>query len=235
MRIDKLGCDFENLIREYEEAFRLFCILKEQGEVLLFGGAVREYLDTEFNNLPRDFDLVIKKNSQNIDLDRVLEKFQYKKNRFGGYKITVDSLEFDIWELEKTWAFRENKVKCAYRDYDKKLQNTVFLNIDSIVYNLSTKNYYSEEYERAMKNKKLDIILEENPYLELNLIRAIVYKKKYTMYFSDKLRSILLEFIIRNPNYLDLMEVIQLKHYKDIKISRTDLNKEINELKLNTF
>ncbi|CEO15716.1 Uncharacterised protein [[Clostridium] sordellii] len=230
MSIDKLGYDFENLLKQYNEAFKLVCTLKEQGELLLFGGAVREYMDNEFHDLPRDFDIVIKKNNNSVNLDEVLDKFEYKKNRFDGYKIKVDSLEFDVWEIEKTWAFKENKIQINSQDYDKKLQDTVFLNIDSIVYNLSTKDYYNKKYESAMKNKKLDIVLEENPYIELNLLRAILFKKKYNMNFSDKLRFILAEFVHNNNNYLKLMKDIQLKHYNSLKINCSDLDKEIKSI-----
>jgi hypothetical protein len=170
--------DFYKLISGYPSADSLINQLQQCGEVLLFGGAVREYNDTRFNSMPRDFDLVINKGDNNINLEDILKNFSYKKNRFDGYKLQVDSLEFDIWELEKTWAFKENKVQCSQEEYSYKLQDTVFLNIDSVVYNLTTKELYNKKYKEAMKNKELDVILEENPYKELNIMRALVFKKK---------------------------------------------------------
>ncbi|HBF2979799.1 TPA: hypothetical protein KN544_003501, partial [Clostridioides difficile] len=214
MNIKNLGCDFEKLLRQYNEASELIKTLKLYGELLLFGGAVREYMDNKFNHLPRDFDIVIKKNNEYVNLDEILYKFQYKKNRFGGYKIRVNQIEFDIWEIENTWAFKENKVQINFGDYEKKLQDTVFLNIDSIVYNLNTQDYYNKKYENAMENKSLDVVLEENPYIELNLLRAILFKKKYNMDFSDKLSRILSDFVDNNNNYLKLMEEVQIKHYR---------------------
>ncbi|MDL0345535.1 hypothetical protein QQO70_01220, partial [Clostridioides difficile] len=132
--------------------------------------------------------------------------------------IRVNQIEFDIWEIENTWAFKENKVQINFGDYEKKLQDTVFLNIDSIVYNLNTQDYYNKKYENAMENKSLDVVLEENPYIELNLLRAILFKKKYNMDFSDKLSRILSDFVDNNNNYLKLMEEVQIKHYRTFKI-----------------
>ncbi len=230
MGIDKLKNDFEELLRQYDEASELIYTLKNEGELLLFGGAVRDYMDNEFNNLPRDFDIVIKKNNKDVNLDELLKKFEYKKNRFDGYKIKVNSLEFDVWEIEKTWAFRENKIKADYQSYDKKLHETVFLNIDSLVYNLSTKDYYNKRYEDAVKNRVLDIVLEENPYVELNLLRAIIFKKKYDMNFSDTLKTKLKEFVYNNNNYLEIMKDIQIKHYSTFKIRPLDLEDEIKSI-----
>ncbi|TQW74073.1 hypothetical protein, partial [Clostridioides difficile] len=100
----------------------------------------------------------------------------------------------------------------------------------SIVYNLNTQDYYNKKYENAMENKSLDVVLEENPYIELNLLRAILFKKKYNMDFSDKLSRILSDFVDNNNNYLKLMEEVQIKHYRTFKIESLDLDKEINSI-----
>lgn len=219
---------FSELISNYSEANRLVEKLKENGQLLLFGGAVRQYMKTEgYKKLPRDFDIVIEKNSSTIDLDDVLNEFSYKKNRFNGYKINVDSLEFDIWEIENTWAFKENKVKCSEFEYSKKLQETVFLNVDSIVFNLTTEEFYKDKYDDAIKNRELDIVLSDNPYQELNLLRAIVLKQEYNMGLSDKLRNKLLDFIEIDSNYLDTLYDIQLSHYNFPRISKEQLEDEL--------
>lgn len=106
----------------------------------------------------------------------------------------------------------------------------MFLNIDSIVYNLNTENYYDEKYELAMNTKELDIVLEENPYIELNLLRAILFKRKYSMKFSARLKNILNKFVHSNNNYLDIMEELQKSHYNSIKINKNELKNEINSI-----
>ena len=77
----KLREDFYDLIGQYPNANSLINQLGEYGELLLFGGAVREYNDSRFENMPRDFDIVIDKNID-VNLDYVLQDFDYHKNRF---------------------------------------------------------------------------------------------------------------------------------------------------------
>ncbi|EHK2280454.1 hypothetical protein DDA98_10780 [Clostridium perfringens] len=230
MKDFSLGIDFNKLINEYPNVKSLINQLGKYGELFLFGGAIREYNDTKFSEIPRDFDIVIDKKDKNLNLDDILKKFSYKKNRFNGYKLKIDSLEFDIWELENTWAFKENKVKCLQGEYSKKLQETVFLNIDSLVYNLNTQELYDDKYMDAMKKKELDVVLEENPFKELNLIRALIFKRKYNMALSKQLKSIFKDYVRSNDNYINSLYEIQFKHYNEYKIDKNTIEKEINSI-----
>ena len=230
MKDFSLGIDFNKLINEYPNVKSLINQLENYGELFLFGGAIREYNDTKFSKIPRDFDIVINKKDKNLNLDNILKKFSYKKNRFNGYKLKIDSLEFDIWELENTWAFKENKVKCLQGEYSKKLQETVFLNIDSLVYNLNTQELYDDKYMDAMKKKELDVVLEENPFKELNLIRALIFKRKYNMSLSKQLKSIFKDYVRSNDNYINSLYEIQFKHYNEYKLDKNTIEKEINSI-----
>jgi len=225
--LKELKFDFYNFINKYSEANQLIDDLNNIGEILLFGGAVREYIENKFSTIPRDFDIVIKKDKANFNLDNVLNKFNYKKNRFGGYKIKLNSLEFDIWEIENTWAFKNKKVECLEEEYSKRLQDTVFLNVDSIVYNLSKGIIYNDKYNNAMKKRILDVVLYDNPYEALNLFRAIIFKIKYNMKFSYNLSNILTKFIKQNDNYLNILYKSQISHYRCEKISKESLNKQL--------
>lgn len=232
----RLSKDFYNLISQYPDAYSLINQLNKYGELLLFGGAIREYNDSGFDNMPRDFDIVINKNNDNTDLDKVLEAFNYKKNRFNGYKINVNNIDFDIWSIENTWAFKENMIKCSKEDYKYKLQDTVFLNIDSIVYNLTQNKIFDEKYEYAMKSKEIDIVLEENPYKELNMVRAIGLKDKYNMRFSDKLKDVIKSFIKNNNECItcciDKLYEVQYNHYLEYKVKKEIIENEINDIML---
>lgn len=225
----KLREDFYDLIGQYPNANSLINQLGEYGELLLFGGAVREYNDSRFENMPRDFDIVIDKNID-VNLDYVLQDFDYHKNRFDGYKINVDGIEFDIWELENTWAFKENKINCSKNEYKYKLQDTVFLNVDSVVYNLTKRKMFDEKYENAMKSKEIDIVLEDNPYKELNMVRAIELKNKYDMEFSEKLKKIMKSFINDNDDCVDKLYKIQYNHYLEYKVKKETIENELNEI-----
>lgn len=222
--------DFYKLMSGYPNAWELIRTLEKDGELILFGGVIREYIDNKFDNMPRDFDLVFNKKVKDTDLERLLDGFDHRKNRFGGYKLTLDSLEFDIWEIEDTWAFKEKKVRCKKRNYVSGLQKTVFLNIDSIVYSLYREKLYGDNYKKAMEEKTLDIILEENPYIELNFLRAIIFKVKYDMGLSERLAENIAGYIRSTKNYLDELYRIQISHYNYEKVSRSDLNTQLDEI-----
>lgn len=222
--------DFYEVMSNYNNAKVLMEELEKSGEVILFGGAVRDYIDNSYKKLPRDFDIVYKKKSDKIGLDKLLSKFNYKKNRFNGYKVGIDGLEFDIWDIDDTWAFKQNKIKCNKNQYVEKLTETVFLNIDSIIFNINESKFDGDKYIDAIENKYLDIILEENPFLELNLLRAILYKRKYEMSLSNKLIELFRNFIENNSDYIDILYNIQIDHYNVEKIDKYELQKELLDI-----
>lgn len=225
-----LYIDFKRLISPYPEAEKLIQQLEKTGELLLFGGVVREYIDNRFQRLPRDFDIVVNKANQGTDLDSVLIDFDFKKNRFDGYKITVDNLEFDIWEIQNTWAFKENKINCSKKDYPYNLPETVFLNIDSLAYNLNKREFYGDRYRNAMNEKILDVVLYDNPFKELNLLRSIIFKIKYQLNYSKKLVQIIREYICEENNYLNELYKVQFTHYHCEKITKSRLDYEIKSI-----
>lgn len=80
MEKKKFDEEFYKLLSKYSQANELIKCLNDYGEVIVFGGAIREFNDNKFNNIPRDFDIVIKKNNHNnTSLDELLNKFNYKK------------------------------------------------------------------------------------------------------------------------------------------------------------
>lgn len=230
MDVKKFYNDFYEVMSNYNNAKVLMEELESSGEVILFGGAVRDYIDNNYKKLPRDFDIVYKKKSDKIGLDKLLSKFNYKKNRFNGYKVGIDGLEFDIWDIDDTWAFKQNKIKCNKNQYVEKLTETVFLNIDSIIFNINESKFDGDKYIDAIENKYLDIILEENPFLELNLLRAILYKRKYEMSLSNKLIELFRNFIENNSDYIDILYNLQIDHYNVEKIDRYELQKELLDI-----
>jgi hypothetical protein len=196
--------------------------LEENTELLLFGGCVRDYFEHSYKIIPRDFDIVVW-NYDDFSLEKFVENFDclYKANKFGGYKLFLEDLTFDIWEIHQTWAFKEQKVE--YNSF-KDLNKTVFLNIDSIFYNLNSCELYNEEFIKAFRNKELDIILDDNPFPELNLTRAFRYQTKYNMNFSEQLNKFFVNWLIEHEDPLGAindLRSIELKRYKTSTINWT--------------
>lgn len=217
---NKFYNNFYSIISKYENIVELFKNLNSNGELYIFGGAVRHYLDNgNFNTLPRDFDIIFKKKDSTVKLEKIITQyFKFKKNRFNGYKFQINNLKFDIWNIEDTWAFRENKVKYDSQNYISKLTETVFLNIDSLIFDLNNKKLYADNYKKIINTKELDIVLNENPFLELNLLRALILMDKYNLSPSRLLIDIFNSFVSKNNNYNNVFQNIFNKRYQKEKI-----------------
>ncbi|PCD06329.1 hypothetical protein CMV16_19360 [Peribacillus simplex] len=219
---DNLIC----LLKEQSETLEFVEKLAETGELLFFGGAVRDvYIKNEQKIFPRDFDIAIKfKNERKFY--QLIEEYEFKKNRFGGYKFKISGIDFDIWDLNNTWAFKNTDLVAS----EENLARSVFLNIDGIVYNFNTGCLHAELLKETLKRSELDISLEENPHVELNLLRALVFKRKYNLDLSNKLKTVFKFYKERSnkDNLINNLFEVQLSHYKAEKLSRDELEKELH-------
>lgn len=77
-----------------------------------------------------------------------------------------------------------------------------------------------------MKSRVLDIVLEENPFIELNIIRAMVLREKYNMRYSKKLANIIYEYG-QMENFTDQAMAIQKKRYGYYVIDKKIIEEEI--------
>jgi len=220
---NQLKTEFYELMTNFPSAHDLLTKLSKEGDLLLFGGAVRSFFENSFKILPRDFDIVV---NTDIDIESYFRKYEFKKNRYGGFKVIIDSLEFDIWTMKNTWAFKENKVTLG----EENLAQTVFLNLDSIVYNLNKDKLYDESYKMALSTKVLDVVLQDNPHPELNLLRALVFKKKYHMIFSYDLKKCFKEHLNDKEKFLSNLNSVQYSHYGREVLTTKEIREEISYL-----
>lgn len=139
----------------------------------------------------------------------------------------MDSLEFDIWDMNNTWAFKEKKVASA----EENLTKTVYLSVDGIVFNYNKDVLYYNELNKSLKYKVLDVVLQENPQKELNLLRAMIFKKKYNLRYSIKLIDEFKSMLLLGEQKLvaDLYN-IQLSHYKEERLSECDIKFELSSI-----
>lgn len=188
----------EKILNEYlvkhHPARILFEKLGELGDIYLIGGVLREIRDNGKILLLRDIDIVLD-TERELEYRNLLSEYSPENNRFGGYKIHCHDLIVDIWLMKQTWAYSANIIECDRKDYSKMLHKTVFLNMDSIVYDMKNDIWYDDIYRKAMKTKILDVVLEENPFLELNIVRSFVIRKKYEMDFSERLKALIGDYI----------------------------------------
>lgn len=209
-------------------ALELFRRLTSAGHVYLIGGVLREYLDHQCIESLRDIDIII--DVQNTDLwGSILCDYSFSTNRFGGNKLICSGLLLDVWPIETTWAFRSGVIQCSPKEYIKNLPLTVFLNIDSVIYDWDNESWFDSIYRKAMETRILDIVLADNPQLLLNIVRAIVLKRRYQMSFSDPLQKVVLNC------YQDLMNLSafckalydeQIRRYQAPVLSKEELYDE---------
>lgn len=250
--------DVKNALFQYMKQFPMAAKLIREitrcGNVLLFGGCLRAYLDEREHNIekfaPRDIDIVVDTKGNNHFLEAILMPYNPTRNRFGGYKINLNVLEYrqrylgksayvsiDIWPLDETWAFRNSLLPYNISQYRFHLQDTVFLNIDSIVYDLEWDRWYDEKYKQAMRTRVLDVVLPQNPEMMLNLLRTLVFKKQYHMKLSNRLLFTLKRYIEEcyikgceeNEIVIILMN-LQKARYKKIFLTSMELHEEIQNI-----
>lgn len=220
-------------ILEYLErrppALELFRRLTSAGHVYLIGGVLREYIDHQCIENLRDVDIII--DVQNTDLwSSILRDYSFSTNRFGGNKLICSGLLLDVWPIEETWAFRSGIIQCPPGDYVKNLPLTVFLNIDSIIYDWDKELWLDSIYRKAMETRVLDIVLSDNPQLLLNIVRAIVLKKRYQMSFSDQLQKAVLGCYQHSTDLSAFCQNLydeQIRRYQGSVLSKDELCNEI--------
>ena len=197
-------------------------------DLYLFGGGVRDLLNNSLEQV-RDLDFVIKsKNNEEINLESYIpDNITFKKNRFNGYKIYFDNLIIDIWDIKNTWAFKSNLLD----DSVENLLDSVYLNIDSLLYYLNENKYINNCDKTYKKIKQLDIILEKTPCEKLNLLRAIIYKNKYSLKISNNLKKRFYNYVYEdNESLINDFMVLQKEHYNHYIYTKQELIKELSSL-----
>lgn len=215
----------ETYLQQYPITFDFYHKMLDVGDVYIMGGTARELKNKKSIKTLKDIDFCIYIKDQ-IEFERIINDYIYRCNAYDGYKILNSEILLDIWDIKNTWGFKNGLVKVNNDDYFEKLVDTVFLNIDALVYDVSNDRWNDHIYNSAIKNKKLDIVLKDNPFVELNILRAIILKKQYGMQYSDELKNLILHYSDQ-PNFLNLLMQIQTKRYDKNKISFHELQKEI--------
>ncbi len=129
------------------------------GDVYLFGGVLRDLALLGNKGFVSDIDLVVEGNWH--DCARYLESYGAAKNKFGGFRLSVDGWPIDIWNAPETWAIKQGLVE--YRSIFSLTETTV-LNWDAILMNWRTRLFiHRPNYLERLRARVLDIVLENNP------------------------------------------------------------------------
>jgi len=183
--------------------------LQNYGELIIIGGALRDF---SFNRTPRDLDIMVSSNV--TDFDDLMKNYDYRKNRFGGYKVSINDTELDIWSIQNNWAFKNQYYDASFKNVTK----GSFFNIDAIAFNLNTGDIDAEIFIETIKNRVLDINLDsnyiaDNPNPEKNIVRALRLRKTWKLEFSRNVQDYCQKWIESTENPLDVLYSIEKRHY----------------------
>jgi len=157
----------------------------QQVQLFYFGGLLRDlWLGFE----PRDVDIV-----SHHSMDALNDAFSghpLSYNRFGGMKLFIEGINVDLWKVEDTHYFKENDfpLPCIHL-----LPNTVFFNLESIVYEVHGGDGYRLGWENGFfegcENKTIDSISQVNPFPELQLARTYHLHEKLNWNLGENLKK----------------------------------------------
>lgn len=206
-------------LRSNKEVSCLFDKLNEFGDLILVGGAIRDFT---FLNSPRDIDLII--DTDRVDLESVFYNFSYYRNRFGGYKVTIGSIEFDVWSINNNWVFKQGILPARFDNISK----GTFFNFDALVFNISTSELDADIFIESIKDNVLDITLNDdyisqNPTPEVNVMRALTIRKQWGLNFSRRVGDYIQEWYEKNESPFETLKKAEYKHYRMNRLLKDDL------------
>lgn len=206
--------------------------LQSKTQVYLFSGVIRNYFLKKPYDL-RDIDFMIE---DDLDITNLFPHLFITKNSFGGYKTKIASLPVDLWSISKTWGLNRGQLKLPFytpedasEDISKSIPNTTFFNFSSIIFSMNQRKFIvGKPFLRFLRDKELDVVLEENPYPALCIINSFYYSEKYRLKLSKKLKK----YIVHNySTNIEKFNEIQLKHFERIIYSKNEIIEKIEELK----
>ena len=186
---------------QHDEIRSFLDSIKSLGDVVIIGGMLRDLSISGREGFHSDIDLVIHA-SDKEKLEYAFSKYEWTKNKFGGYRINTGRWPIDLWTFDSTWAFKEGYVKGE--DF-KDLCKTTFFNWDAIVFELySGQLHAADDYIKLINEKKLDINLQPNPNPLGNVIKIFRYYEKYGAVLSPRLVEYA-NSILKDLSYNDIL------------------------------
>lgn len=187
-----------------------------ESETVIFGGMLRDFSLNDARDFESDIDLVSLASREEIAT--AIECFSPTRNKFGGFRFTVNKYIFDIWAFKDTWAFREGLVEAIKLE---DLLRTTFFNVDASVYSLTSRRcHMSAECSNALESRILDINLAENPSPDRMALRAIRLGREKNFAIGNMLAL----FLLRNLR-LQHLDPVSRRFMLDLK-KHVDSGKE---------
>lgn len=99
--------------------------------------------------------------------------------------------------------------------------------MDSLVYDIKNNIWYDDLYKETKESNVLDIVLEENPHVDLNILRGMIFQNRYHMEYSERLKKLICERCKNEKEYEKILYSIELKRYKKEILSLKDIEEQL--------
>jgi hypothetical protein len=198
-------------------------IRKAKIRAVLFGGALRSLVLSRLRygrlGRPRDLDIVIAGTNVGELADR-FRSIVVRETRFGGLQLRRMNWHFDVWPLDRTWAFQRGGAKEARFEA---LPSTTFFNLEAVAIDVWAKPGHAREiysgddqFFDGIISRTLEINLEENPFPSLCVVRALVMAEVTGFAIGPRLARYL---VVHGTTVFDAdLEETQRRHYGQIRL-----------------
>ncbi len=195
--------------------------VSKECDVYIFSGVIRNYFLKISDN--RDIDIIY---DGVIDIEKYFQGYKWRKNSFGGYKLSIDDTSIDLWQLQNTWALHYQ----GTFDFDlaKFIPNTSFFNFASIVFSYNENRFiFTIHFQRFLRDRKIELAFAPNANVGLCIVNSLYYADNLKLRLGDKLIRYIKQKSLRISNNY---ENAQLKHFGKILYTPKQIIKRINDL-----
>lgn len=202
--------------------------LQQRTEVYLFSGVIRDFFLKDCRGALRDIDFIVESDK---DVQQLFPELKIYRNSFDGLKTKVSPLWVDLWQLDRTWGLNRGQLNLPFKKLDT-LPSTTFFNFSSIVFSFNENKFtIGRPFLRFLRDRTMDIVLEENPFPSLCIVNTFYYSEKYGLKISPKL----IRYILENyESQKEDLELIQKKHFRRILYPNKVLLDKVKNLR-NSF
>lgn len=200
---------------------------------VFFGGTIRSLtlsrLESGRFGRPRDVDIVV----SGTTLEQLRKQFHdsiQRENRFGGIHLENMSWQFDMWPLERTWAFARSE---NLEPHFALLPFTTFFNIEAIAVDVWAPPGYARtiysgdgQFFDGIIDRVLEINREENPFPLLCVARSLVFISMTGFSVGPRLARYLIQHAA-GVSEDDLAEV-QVRHYGRLRVDREQMRRSLD-------
>ena len=205
-----------------KSVFDLLDTLSMVSTPYIFSGVIRNFFLKISEN--RDLDLFL---DGDFDILPIIEGYSYKQNSFGGYKVSIEGTNIDLWFLKDTWAINNSQISLDM-ELARYIPQTAFFNFSSVIYSLNDGRFiYTKHFLRFLRDKQINIVYTPNANYALCIVNTFYYSDKLKLNIGEKLRNHIKKIASNNINYTDQA---QEKHFGEILYSMDELKKKIDEL-----